>query len=840
MFKKILAITLSILTVVLTLKTSTFNLSTKAQKTTLNISVVTKDEKNDLLVTLTSNYSGVKHYTSLDGALNDVSSNGTNGIMMLADNYPDNDITVTDAQAKKINTLGVKLYIEYPSDNATLGITGYSQTKVMGYDRAVVKDANAMGMAKNSILYVHGAKYKSKSANSKTWLANATVAGYDTADFGLTDCTPYSMLETNASGNVLIASTKLSQFISARYAPYERWQKLWLAVISWVSGTKVADISWTPLVKANYNKGQTLSANAYKDAVNLNTQWYINNMLSADGKGVYQCYLSGNNFDPFGSQTLSMGVRADCTAESVGAIALAGVATGNQSYKDTAYKTMKWMLNESAMANGDRANPQSSQYGLLSWYNGGEQLDDYYGDDNAKAIIGLLLASKAIGTDEFDKRVLEAIIANFRTTGQNGFRGSVLNGSDLDQKGWETYFNSNTKNFASHFESLMWACYLWAYEKTDYEPLLTRTKTALTMMMASYIKTMQDPNVLDLNYYEKWNWTNSLQADRAKLILPLAWLVRIEPTDEHIKWLDLIVSDMMETQDSSTGAIRDTVGEEWQGVGSCGPFTKNSEYGTHESPVIQNNGDPCTDALYTSNFAAMSLNEAYAAVKAAGNSSLASKYQKYVKSSSDYLVRIQQTSTDKKYNGVWFRGFDYEKWETYGSDGDSGWGIWVTESGWTQSFISFSLSLQSMDTNMWDYTANSKIGKHFSSVEKTMLNYEFAMPNYKPDLSKELGIINAALGIYSSNSEDKLSNGKGSNGNTENYDENQYTDEGYITIEDDEDTLGSKKNYIWLYITAAVISVAAIAGAAVACVKISRKKPKSETLGKLKNEPKSK
>ncbi|MDO4608133.1 MAG: hypothetical protein Q4B40_02950 [Clostridia bacterium] len=819
MIKKFAAILLSALTVVFALNPFAFSIKSKAQKATLNISVVTKNEKNDLLLTLTSNYKGVKHYTSLDDALNNAATNQTKGIMVLADNYPDSDTAVTESQATKINSLGVKLYIEYPSNNTSLGITGYTDTRVMDFDRAVVTDADKMGMAKNSILYVHGAKYKAKLKNSKTWLANATVAGYDTADFGLTDCTAYSMIETNASGNVLIASTKLSQFISARYAPYERWQKLWIGVISWLSGTRVANISWTPSVKAKYNKGQALSANAYKDAVNLNSQWYINNMLPADGKGVYQCYQSGSNFDPFGNQTLNQGVRADCTAETVGAMAMAGAVTGNQKYKDNAYKIMKWMINESDMANGDRANPNSSQYGLFSWYNG---INSYYGDDNAKAIIGLILATEALGTDEFDKRILEAITANFRTAGQNGFRGSVLNADDLDKNGWENYFNGNVKNYASHFESLIWACYLWAYEKTDYEPFLIRTKTALTMMMASYVKTMQDPDILDLNYYEKWNWTNSLQADRAKLILPLAWLVRIEPTEEHIKWLDLIVTDMMATQDSSTGAIRDTVGEEWQGYGSCGPFTKNSEYGTHESPVIQNNGDPCTDALYTSNFAAMSLNEAYSAVKAAKNSKLASKYQKYVKSTSDYLVRIQQASADSKYNGVWFRGFDYKKWETYGSDGDAGWGIWVTESGWTQSFISYSLSLQSMGTNMWDYTSKSSIGKHFDSVKKTMLNYQFAIPDYQPDLSKELAIINDALGIKGDSSNSTTNTDVYDNGfNKADEESEEYTDDGYITIDDDDSA--DKKNYLWLWITAAAVSVVAIAGAVFACIKISQK-----------------
>lgn len=838
MFKKFMAILLAVSTVILMSNPVAVGIAAASPKATLNISVVTKDAKNDLLTTLTANYSGVKHYATLDAALNSAKANGTKGIMVLADNYPNSPTTISDSQATQINNLGVRLYVEYPKNNAKLGITDYNLTDVMGYDRAIVKDSGATGLEKNSLLYVHGAEFVMKKNINNSWLVNATVAGYDTADFGLVDCDPYSLLEVNSSGTALIASTKLSQFITARYAPYERWQKLWLSIISWVSQTTVTDIEWTPSMHASYGKTESLSANAYKDAVNLNVQWYIKNMMAADGTpGIYQSFNSGNNFDVYGDQSLNKGIRADCNGESIGAIALAGSLLNNKEYKNLAYNTMKWMLNDSAMANGDRANPSSSQYGLLSWYNSGEQLEHYYGDDNAKAIIGLILGAAALDTDEFDQRILEAIIANFRTTGKYGFRGAMLNGSDLDSKGWESYFNGTTKNYASHFEALIWACYLWAYEQTDYEPLLIRTKTALTMMMDSYEKTMGEGYTFT-SPSDKWHWTNSLQADRAKLILPLAWLVRIEPTEQHIGWLDRIITDMMAYQDKTTGAIREAIGEEGQGVGSCGPFTKNSEYGTHESPVIQNNGDPCTDSLYTSNFAMMTLNEAYAAVASVGNTALAEKYQKYAKSVSDYHVRIQQSSTNSKYNGAWFRGFDYEKWEVYGSDGDAGWGIWCTETGWTQAWISSALSLQAMKTNIWDYTQSSTVGNHFKKVQSIMLNFKDSDPYYQPDLSVYASTTGGTTGGTSGNTS------SGSAGNSSHNSSGDAADEAVgstiegtdgevieiieeIIVDDgsSDDKPSDKNGKLWLWIAIGAGAVVVIgAGVAVTLILLKKKK----------------
>ena len=727
MFKKILAFILTIAVFVSSVSAVLITAAATETKQMLNISVVTTKADNDLLKTLLTNYDGVKRYTSLDTALNNAESDGISGVMVLADNYPNTTTAVTTTQAQKINELGIRLYIEYARANETLGITGYSGLGKMGYDRAIVMDSSALNMPLYSILYVHGAQYVKKTDITNSWLVNATVAGYDTVEFyddsGLTDCTPYSLLETGSNGNVLIASTKLSQFITARYAPYIRWQKLWLSILSWVSQKTVTSIEWTPAVNPNYTAAEQLADNAYSEAVRLNTEWYINNMIDPNGSGIYQCFLSGGCFNAYGEQAKSKGVRADCNGESIGAIALAGVILNNQEYKDLAYNTMKWMLTESKMANGDRADPTNSQYGLFSWYDDDAYLKSYYGDDNAKAILGLILGSAALQTNEFDERILEGILGNFRTSGTNGFRGSNLSGDDIVRNGWEYYYNRTPSPlYRPHFEALLWACYLWAYDKTGYTPLLERTKTGISLMMTAYDETMKRD---DDSGAGEWKWTNGMQQERAKMIWALSWLVQVEPTDKHISWLDKMITDMMRYQDTGTGALREAIGEQNEGSGEFGAFTKNSDYGKHESPVIQNNGDPCTDSLYTSSFAMVALNEAAAALRASSNTAKATEYQNYAKSISDYEVRIQQVSdTNSKYNGVWFRGFDYEKWEAYGSDGDAGWGIWCTETGWSQAQISSALSLQTLGTNIWDYSGDTTVNAYFPDTAATMLNYE--------------------------------------------------------------------------------------------------------------------
>jgi hypothetical protein len=52
------------------------------------------------------------------------------------------------------------------------------------------------------------------------------------------------------------------------------------------------------------------------------------------------------------------------------------------------------------------------------------------------------------------------------------------------------------------------------------------------------------------------------------------------------------------------------------------------------------------------------------------------------------------------------------------------WGVWCTETGWTQAWISNTLSMKVLETNVWDYTQNSSIENSFEDTAVLMLNYD--------------------------------------------------------------------------------------------------------------------
>ena len=381
-------------------------------------------------------------------------------------------------------------------------------------------------------------------------------------------------------------------------------------------------------------------------------------------------------------------------------MAAGGNLLGNDKYLQTSKNLLNYVFKTSPFRKGEKNNPQSPVYGLLGW----SETHDYvfYADDNARSILGMIGASSLLPSyNEWNKEIVECILANFRLANKNGFfaPGGRLEEPQILEKGWE-YF-SNRPDFINphpHFESWIWACYLWLYDKTGYKPLLEKTKKAIRITMEAYP--------------ENWGWTNGIQQERARMILPLAWLVCVEDTEEHRMWLDTMVQEVLKNQ-MECGAIREELGT---GNGAFGGPKCNSDYGITEAPLISKNGDPVADMLYTTNFAFFSLHEA---AEVTGNE----QYKEAVNKISDFLTRIQVRSDEIKHlDGAWFRAFDYERWDYWASNADHGWGAWSTLTGWIQSWIIGTQVLKEQNTSYWNLTRNFEVGSYFDKLLSIMLN----------------------------------------------------------------------------------------------------------------------
>ncbi len=666
---------------------------------------------NDLFVVLQANQVRCKRYASSAEAIKNAPRGA--GVLLLADGFPETttptDAATFDAARKK----ELRLYVEYPAMLPDIELGKPTFLKVGPYnaivERLVVSSkAFEPGLAKMRILEFKGCHYLPVRVKNPH-LVVARVEGYDTAVYGLPDAA-HPILFEHPRGDVLVSTTKLSQFVTGRYAPTEAWPHVWRMILRWLEpGGEAPLLKWQATVRPMYRPADTLPADAQRVAARRGIEYYEKSRLyihpdwpkdrgydplpadwpAGDGThGIGECYISKRVFID-GTQAVSRTVRADCNLE-----AAMGLAAGVALLDEPKYEHKVRLLNDliffdSVICGGPRADPKSPSYGLIG---GSEQSPGlYWGDDNARGLLSAIASAGLLESNRWDPSIVRGILANFRTSGVFGFRPQNIRENALQQQGWEHFFNLEHVDYCPHMEAWIWSTYLWLYDKTGYQPLLERSRTGLRMMMAAY------PN---------WRLeANRVETERCRMLLPLAWLVRVDDTPEHRKWLDTIAQYIIDLQDES-GAIPQIPGHV---VGA------NEGYGAGECAIVHKAGDPATDALYAINFAFFGMHEAAVAT---GNKA----YQKSADRIADFFIR-SQTRSEKhpELDGTWYRGFDYKKWDYWGSDGDAGWGILSNEIGWTHSWIAATLAFREMKTNLWDISKTTTADKIFTDIRKQML-----------------------------------------------------------------------------------------------------------------------
>jgi len=652
------------------------------------------------------------------------------GVLILADGYPRKTTelgpSVLDLAAKK----KLRLYVEYPGWLPEMTVEAPRPTR---WERAVVaSDAFGPSLEKLRILAIHDCHFVPLEAASPH-LVVARVAGYDTAVFGLEDIPVYPLLFKHAQGNLLVATTKLSQFVTARYAPRDAWRGVWRMVLGWLRpGQPPIELQWTPTVRPSYLRGEPLPADAELQAVRRGAQWYrrarllvhaswadevrrwqdpkqdVNAGMTAaappadwpigDGRqGMLEGHSSIIRVD--GSQPVRWMLRSDCNSESAMALAMQGQVDDDPRSAKIAANLMDFVYFDSDLQQGPRADPASPSFGLIGWYTGPRGSGIYYGDDNARVILATMAAAAVLKSDRWDEPMLKCVLANFRTSGALGFRGCRLDEPGLERLGWQSHARRRLVNLRVHYESWLWACYLWLYDKTNYRPLLERARSGIRLTMQAY------PH--------DWQWTlGQQQLERARMLLPLAWLIRVEDKPEYRAWLRRLCDDLLAHQDAC-GAIQEQIA--WA-------LKSNAEYGTCETSLIQQNGDPVADMLYVSNFALLGLGEAAAATSD-------EKLARAADRLAQFLVRVQTRSeAHPDLDGAWLRGFDFRRWEYGGANGDSGWGAWCTETGWMQAWIVAGLAMRQAGTTLWELTAGSQIAAPFEKVREAMIPDDALQP----------------------------------------------------------------------------------------------------------------
>lgn len=676
-----------------------------------NLQIVAKPD-NDLVNVLLDNGITFRLATDVKEAVEEAKEGS--GLMILADNYPlgltEVDSLIFIAAALK----NVRIYIEYPSmlPDIHLEKPAYIESGEYGalVERTVVSSSSfGPELPVMSILEMKDCHYLPVAVKS-SHLVLARVEGYNTAVYGLPVKTK-PLLFDHPRGNILVATTKLSQFVTGRYAPNDAWPYVIGMILKWTTcNGNLPHLRWTPSVRPMYNAEDKLPENAQFNAVKRGVEYYGKSMLylhpewpkssgidsiprewpEGDGSyGIGECYISKRIFYT-GRQAASLNPRADCNLETA-----MGLAFGAKLMNETDYYLKKaHTLNDFIAFNSlacqeTRADSSSPSFGLIGYY--AFDHGSYWGDDNARCLLGLITSSALLDEDRWHGTIVRGILANFRTSGINGYRPLNIGEEQLQKNGWQYYFNLDHTDYCPHMQCYLWCTYLWLYEKTGFEPLLDRTRKAIGMMMKSY---------------PDWRLeANRAEQERCRMLLPLAWLVRADDTPEHRAWLDTIAQYIINIQDKS-GAIPQI---------PAVIVSSNEGYGRGECAMAHKAGDPVTDALYSINFAFLGMTEA---ANATGNM----EYKRSADRMAEFFIRTQtQSRKHDELDGTWYRGFDYQKWDYWGSDGDAGWGVWTNEIGWTHSWITATLAIREMKTSFWELGSKMDISPVFNYYRRLML-----------------------------------------------------------------------------------------------------------------------
>lgn len=608
-------------------------------------------------------------------------------VLVLADAYPRAGTCLTAQMLGRARAKRVRLYVEYPEH--VLGVpTGEAQTVV--HERLIAPDGLAGAIEAGAILTPHGCWYRPYFEPGRGILCIAKVAGYDRLAFDLPKDGVDALDYLDERQDVLIATTGLSHFITGRYAPAMRWKAVWEALLRML-GIR-ATLMWRPHVDIQADIREALPAAAARQAYRRNVAWLYEHMITRSSQVVSVLEGFESAIDSRGHQFARDVIRGDCMGEAAMEMAYGWQATGEPDYRRISCGLTEHVLRGADFCHKD---PESTMYGLSNWFAYG---NIFYGDDNARMLLGVLSAREVLGDGRWDADILRCTLANLRTSNQDGLRQPRLEAASFQGKTWMDYYHGEVECVSPHYQSYLWALFLWMYALTGIEELLERSERAITIVME--------------RFPDKLRWQNSLTGEIARMLLPLSFLVRVKPSGRNRAWLHQAVTAMLAYQEPC-GAIRDAFGD--LSLGKYPPPQSNADYGTKEASLIQCNGDPATDLLYTTNWAFIGLWEASLVLPDPG---IRTAYERL----RDFLLRIQLHS--QKYpalDGAWMRSFDYRKWEYWGSAADSGWSAWCVETGWVNAWIATTLMLEERGESLMKCNSRAAFERIAPQMYKEML-----------------------------------------------------------------------------------------------------------------------
>ncbi|MHB8996273.1 MAG: galactose-binding domain-containing protein [Armatimonadota bacterium] len=621
---------------------------------------------------------------------------------------------------------GKAVYIEYTPLPGLIGDT----PDTARFERLYLPtDALSTDLPPLSLFEEHSSRYLPLTvSDGEVLLAYGRLAGMDRAAFGPPETSiPALVSMPQGKGRLLVAATALSNWQRGRYRPTKSWEALTRAVLlallpeadarrarenfleveAWteprvwaapdqkvrlcvrvapgvestatgpagkpkLTATEAGLLSTTPalLPKGTYTwtvtaaKGKATRAlkvnveigersERYRETVSRNLKWFeqASMLIAPDGSlGVREGFTSNIGAD--GKPATASCPRVDCISECALLFAIYGRLQGDKLWFNRGQR----MLQHTGRA-FSISSPNTWYFG--HWQSRGEFRDDgstlyVFNDDSGAGTLFSLLGYAENGDPALLKAGLRGVEYFCHVASEKSGLFGYMPHRDYENSGhtgvaWPTLRAQEIKSASPHVMNLPLASLLVAYQLTGEKRYLEIAERGCRTLMAMY------PN---------WHLQTSRSCEHARMLLPLSLLQHVAPSAEHRQWLATVADYLIGKQDPC-GAIR-----EWDGYNP----KNNVSFGTAETSVFQENGDPISDQLYNTGFALMHL---ALAARVTGDE----RYRAAAERLGDYLTRIQ-IRDGSEYDGTWLRAFDFARWEYFGSSADIGWGPYCSETGW--------------------------------------------------------------------------------------------------------------------------------------------------------------
>ncbi|NQT12851.1 MAG: hypothetical protein HQ582_08880, partial [Planctomycetes bacterium] len=363
------------------------------------------------------------------------------GVLLLADQYPHQTQSIDPAVFELAAEKGLRLYVEFPASLPGIELGKPRETK---WERGVItSEAFGPKLRPMRIVAIHDCHFLPAEADNPH-LVIAKVAGFDTALYGLPEKDVWPILFEHNGGKMLVSTTKLSQFVTARYAPTDAWAPVVQMILGWLQpGLKAPELEWTPAVRPSYTRDEPLPVDAERQAIRRGNEWVLKarmlihpswytadwgaaskldamseklaavdktalrfDLPPGDGSaGLLEGFNSKIRYD--GSQTVRWALRTDCTGEHVAPFVLGGKLLNKPEHVEIGKNLADFVLFKFD-ATAPWNKPTNPAYGLIGWAcpptmaQPVDQTNALYGVISARVSMSTLAAATVLDEDRWD------------------------------------------------------------------------------------------------------------------------------------------------------------------------------------------------------------------------------------------------------------------------------------------------------------------------------------------------------------------------------------------------------------------------------------------------------